>query len=161
LRPPPFSGRVVDAVRPPRLRGTQRRLIASCTWCLANRHCENCHRWWCGECYDPRGRSAKLKDLEKISAAGLDYLPSRQEMGFTIGESSKKGGDGIKFDPNKGAVTRECWDCGRVCARCALVQSRTCIRCKGTYCILHNTGCDEKTCDWCAFRGSDGGIPEI
>lgn len=100
LRPPPFSGRVIDAVRPPKLRGSQRRLIASCSWCLANRHCESCHRWWCGECYDPRGRSAKLKDLEKISAAGLDYLPSRQEMGFTTGESSKRGASGIKVFNN-------------------------------------------------------------
>jgi hypothetical protein len=100
LRPPPFSGRIVDAVRPPKLRGNQRRLIASCSWCLANRHCESCHRWWCGECYDPRGRSAKLKDLEKISAAGLDYLPSQHEMAFTTGESSKKGGNGIKVFNN-------------------------------------------------------------
>jgi hypothetical protein len=100
LRPPPFSGRVVDAVRPPKLRGTERRLIASCSWCLANRHCESCHRWWCGECYDPRGRSAKLKDLEAISAAGLDYLPSRQELGFTTGEASSKGGNAIKVFNN-------------------------------------------------------------
>ena len=100
LRPPPFSGRVVDAVRPPRLRRTPRRLIASCTWCLANRHCESCKKWWCGQCYDPRGRSARLKDLERISEAGLDYLPSRQELGFTTGESSRGGSEAIKVFNN-------------------------------------------------------------
>lgn len=100
LRPPPFSGRVIDAVRPPRLRGAQRRLIASCTWCLANRHCESCHRWWCGDCYDPRGSSAKLKDLEKLSAAGLDHLPSRQGTGVISGESNPKKGEGIKVFNN-------------------------------------------------------------
>ena len=100
LRPPPFSGRVVDAVRPPKLKGTPRRLITSCTWCLANRHCENCHIWWCGKCYDPRGRSAKMRDLERINAAGLEYLPSRQELGFTTGGSSKTAEAGIKVFNN-------------------------------------------------------------
>jgi hypothetical protein len=100
LRPPPSTGRVVDAVRPPRLTGSQRRLIASCTWCLANRHCESCHRWWCGNCYDPRRRSAKPKDLGKPSTADLDYLPSRQEMAFTVGDSTQKQGAGIKVFNN-------------------------------------------------------------
>lgn len=48
------------------------------------------------------------------------------------------------------AVTRECWDCGCVCADCASFYRRNCHRCKSSYCIAHNTGCDEKTvCDSC------------
>jgi hypothetical protein len=47
------------------------------------------------------------------------------------------------------AVTRECWDCGRVCASCADFYRRSCHRCKSAYCIAHNTGCDEKIVGLC------------
>ncbi|EXJ91159.1 hypothetical protein A1O1_04268 [Capronia coronata CBS 617.96] len=98
LWPPPSSGRVVDAVRPPLRLGENgealpQRLIVSCTWCLTNRHCESCHRWWCADCYNPTV-SKKLSDLERLSRAGLSYLPSREELdnGATSGER----GDHIK-----------------------------------------------------------------
>ena len=61
LDPPPFSGRPVDAIRPPssvHLRNdgktTPQRLIVSCVWCLTNRYCESCHRWWCVDCFNPK-----------------------------------------------------------------------------------------------------------
>jgi len=94
LWPPPPSGKIVDAVRPPPSRtrpgagSSRQRLIVSCTWCLANRHCESCQRWWCADCYHPR-KSKKLSDLERLSGAGLNYLPSREEL-------SSGGGDHIK-----------------------------------------------------------------
>lgn len=98
LWPPPSNGRLIDAVRPPR-RVTDdgsilpQHLIVSCTWCLTNRHCDNCHRWWCAACYNPT-KSKKLSDLERLDRAGLSYLPSREELGD--GASGGDGGDHIK-----------------------------------------------------------------
>lgn len=60
VSPPPFSGRLVDAVRP--LGGqlyhpetSQLRLVVSCSQCLHDRHCQCCQRYWCVRCYDPQG----------------------------------------------------------------------------------------------------------
>jgi len=96
LYPPPFSGKIIDAVRPPKgsvsSGQSQQRLIVSCSWCLANRHCDSCHRWWCGVCYNPK-QSQKLKDLERLSDAGLSYLPSRSELD---GAGSSARGDSVK-----------------------------------------------------------------
>lgn len=98
LWPPPSTGKLIDAVRPP-LRTDEngkilpQRLIVSCTWCLTNRHCENCHRWWCADCYNPT-ISKKLSDLERLSEAGLSYLPSREEL--DNGATSGDRGDHIK-----------------------------------------------------------------
>ena len=95
LHPPPFSGKLIDACRPPRRmtshqeKPVPRRFIASCTWCLANRHCESCHRWWCGDCYDPKQQTAKLKNLQRLQKAGLNYLPSREELSYTDSNSQK------------------------------------------------------------------------
>ncbi|KAI1618144.1 hypothetical protein EDD36DRAFT_23072 [Exophiala viscosa] len=160
LWPPPCNGRLVDAVRPPTKVMDDgsilpQRLIVSCTWCLTNRHCDNCHRWWCSDCYNPT-TSKKLSDLERLDRAGLSYLPSREEL--SGGASEENGGDHIKhrnltISPGQPAVTRDCFECGRVCSLCAPLSTRTCKRCKSTYCIQHNTGCDEFTCDWCMFRG--------
>lgn len=62
LWPPPWSGRLADAVRPPLRLGDKgtvlpQRLIVSCQWCLTLRHCDQCQKWWCAECYNP-GRSS-------------------------------------------------------------------------------------------------------
>lgn len=97
LWPPPASGKLVDAVRPmPRIasdgRPAKQRLNVSCTWCLTNRHCDNCHRWWCGDCYNP-DRTKKLDDLERLSQAGMMYLPSLEELCTGEGEDD---GDRIK-----------------------------------------------------------------
>ena len=61
LDPPPYSGRLVDAIRPPTPISTKgvskespQRLVVSCTWCLINRYCESCHRWWCIDCFNPK-----------------------------------------------------------------------------------------------------------
>jgi hypothetical protein len=85
LRPPPASGQIADAVRPPPLSKSDRetsfgqRLIVSCTWCLTNRHCERCHRWWCGSCYNTN-KSTKAQQLETfVSLTGL-YLPQGHEL---------------------------------------------------------------------------------
>jgi hypothetical protein len=86
LSPPPLSGQIVDAVRPPRLAKSEQeacpkqRLIVSCTWCLTNRHCENCHRWWCGSCYNIK-KSTKRQQLETfMDLTGLQYQPSGNEL---------------------------------------------------------------------------------
>ncbi|KAL2392280.1 hypothetical protein ABEF93_000163 [Exophiala dermatitidis] len=161
LWPPPVTGRLVDAVRPPLRRNEHneilpQRLIVSCTWCLTNRHCESCHRWWCADCYNPT-ISKKLNDLERLSQAGLSYLPSMEELDNTAMSGGR--GDHIKQQqqlrilPGQAAVTRDCFECGRVCGLCAPLSTRICKRCKSSYCLLHNTGCDEEVCDWCMFRG--------
>ncbi len=63
VSPPPFSGRLADAVRPPSMPGSskEQRLVVSCTWCLSDRHCQSCHRYWCGRCYDPQRRKRALQ----------------------------------------------------------------------------------------------------
>jgi hypothetical protein len=84
LWPPPTSGKLVDAVRPPPRRTADgkllpQRLIVSCPWCLTNRHCESCARWWCADCYNPK-KSKKLTDLERLGEAGLSYVPTWEEL---------------------------------------------------------------------------------
>lgn len=101
LSPPPTSGKLIDAVRPPvRLsedgNPIPQRLIVSCTWCLTNRHCDNCHRWWCADCYNLKN-SKRLGDLERLSRAGLSYVPSRDELRLGTGRASESGnGDYLK-----------------------------------------------------------------
>jgi len=97
LSPPPHSGKLLDATRPPGavIFGSSQppRLIVSCKWCLVNRHCDSCNRWWCADCYDPK-ESSKLRDLEALSSAGLDYLPAQEELQTFDRDGSK--GDSIK-----------------------------------------------------------------
>ncbi|KAK5957072.1 hypothetical protein OHC33_001441 [Knufia fluminis] len=98
LSPPPHSAKLIDAVRPPRAAITNsphsQRLIVSCKWCLVNRHCDSCHRWWCADCYNPK-QSNKLRDLEALSNAGLSYLPSAEELETGSASDGSKG-DSIK-----------------------------------------------------------------
>lgn len=54
LWPPAASGSIIDAVRPPSGPPRSQRLIVSCQWCIDNRHCDSCHRWWCSDCYNPQ-----------------------------------------------------------------------------------------------------------
>lgn len=101
LWPPPFSGKLVDAVRPPaRMTGDGRvlpqRLIVSCPWCLTNRYCESCHRWWCSDCYNPKN-SKKSSECQRRDKAGLSYVPTWEELnGGASTAGSNGGGDNIK-----------------------------------------------------------------
>ena len=84
LWPPPANAKLIDAVRPPPRISEQgkqlkQRLIVACSWCLTNRHCESCHRWWCADCYNPK-KSKKWSDMERLSTLGLSYLPSLEEL---------------------------------------------------------------------------------
>lgn len=84
LWPPPHTGKLIDAVRPPPRtaedgQSASQRLIVSCTWCLINRHCDSCHRWWCADCYDPQ-RSRRLEILESLKRAGPG------SSGITVGD---------------------------------------------------------------------------
>jgi hypothetical protein len=85
LYPPPSSGQIGDAVRPPPLSKSDRettsrqRLIVSCTWCLTNRHCESCHRWWCGACYNTNS-SAQIQQLESIVRETGVWAPQGAEL---------------------------------------------------------------------------------
>jgi len=94
LSPPPPSGLLIDAVRPPPLKPDpqtgklpEQRLIVSCSWCIANRHCENCHRWWCGRCYDPRAvaRSKSFAD----ATSSLYTTPDEETRKASRGNSIK------------------------------------------------------------------------
>ncbi len=81
LWPPPHSGKLIDAVRPPPRTGKDgkalpQRLIVSCTWCLANRHCDSCHRWWCADCYNPKLSKQLAKDLATLSRVAVGFLPA-------------------------------------------------------------------------------------
>lgn len=87
LAPAPWSGKLTDAVRPPSsLPASRQRLIVACKWCLVNRHCDSCHRWWCSECYNPK-QSRKLRDLEALSYSSQEPLfqtPAMEASGDSI-----------------------------------------------------------------------------
>lgn len=87
LSPPPFSGKLVDATRPPVGR---ERLIVSCTWCITNRHCDSCHRWWCARCYNPRKATRADSTAEDGSNGGSgSTVSSLDEVGAAATESFK------------------------------------------------------------------------
>lgn len=97
LSPPPPSGQIADAVRPPPLSSsdqqtpTGQRLIVSCTWCLANRHCESCHRWWCGLCYNTQ-QSTQAQQLETfVSLTGLQLSQEHEWQTDGTGGPAKQG----------------------------------------------------------------------
>jgi hypothetical protein len=109
LSPPPPSGQIADAVRPPPLANSEQesfpkqRLIVSCTWCLTNRHCENCHRWWCGSCYNNK-RSTKMQQLETfMDLTGLQYQPSGSELA-----TKTKAGKGSSIKVFNGLCVENC-----------------------------------------------------
>ncbi|KAH0837248.1 hypothetical protein AYO21_11601 [Fonsecaea monophora] len=85
LWPPPHTGKLIDAVRPP-LRLTEdgeilpQRLIVSCKWCLANRHCDSCHQWWCAECYNP-DRAKRFASPERLAPAADITAASEADRG--------------------------------------------------------------------------------
>ena len=88
LWPPPHSSKLIDAVRPPPRQPAQdgkprpQRLIVSCSWCMDNRHCESCHRWWCADCYDLK-RNKNFQTLEHLREAGVDEYLSGRELSIT------------------------------------------------------------------------------
>ena len=87
LAPAPWSGKLIDAVQPPSTLSTsKKRLIVSCKWCLVNRHCDSCNRWWCSDCYNPK-QSRKLHNLEAVSYNSQEPLfstPVPEESGDSI-----------------------------------------------------------------------------
>ena len=109
LSPPPPSGQIADAVRPPPLAKSEQescprqRLIVSCTWCLTNRHCENCHRWWCGSCYNTK-KSTKIQQLETfMDLTALHYQPSGDELA-----TKTKAGKGSSIKVFNGLCVENC-----------------------------------------------------
>lgn len=82
LWPPPHSGKLVDALRPPPRftkdgRPQPQRLIVSCSWCMDSRQCDSCHKWWCVDCYDPK-RNRSVQTVDHIREAGVDeFLAGR------------------------------------------------------------------------------------
>ncbi|ETI22735.1 hypothetical protein G647_06811 [Cladophialophora carrionii CBS 160.54] len=86
LWPPPRSGKLIDAVRPPPCFTEDgqillARLIVSCTWCLTNRHCDSCHRWWCADCYNPKLSRQLITDIERLSTTSAGFLPANAIKG--------------------------------------------------------------------------------
>ena len=94
LWPPPYTGKLVDAVRPPvRYDITTgepcQRLIVACSWCMDNRHCESCHKWWCSDCYNPK-QNTGFQTLEHLREVGMDmYLSGRELLGVNPGNNIK------------------------------------------------------------------------
>ncbi|KAL7269081.1 hypothetical protein RUND412_008269 [Rhizina undulata] len=46
-------------------------------------------------------------------------------------------------------VSLDCYDCGFLCESCTEPVSKTCLSCRGGYCIAHNEGADHERCEWC------------
>ena len=107
VSPPPFSGQLIDAVRPPLPTGegeATQKLVVSCTWCLSDRHCQSCHRYWCGKCYDPQRRKRALEleaQAEQHDDHDLDGSISEE-----LRRASEGGGSTIKV--YNGLCTQYC-----------------------------------------------------
>ena len=88
LWPPPHSAKLVDAVRPPSRQPTKdgkpqaQRLVVSCSWCMDNRHCASCGRYWCADCYNPK-RNKNFHTLEHLREAGADEYLSGRELSLS------------------------------------------------------------------------------
>ncbi len=106
LSPPPFSGRLVDAVRPPPSSSPkeQQRLVVSCTWCLSDRHCQSCHRYWCGRCYDPQRRRRALQ----LEAQAEHEEGDMARVSDELRRASESGGGGTSIKVYNGLCTQFC-----------------------------------------------------
>ncbi|KAG4436728.1 hypothetical protein IFR05_007782 [Cadophora sp. M221] len=51
LAPLPLHSSTVKAAKTP-FPGFEDRLLLRCTDCIRSRFCENCHKWWCEDCYE-------------------------------------------------------------------------------------------------------------
>ncbi|KAL2016343.1 hypothetical protein VTK56DRAFT_3855 [Thermocarpiscus australiensis] len=98
------------------------RFIPRCLDCIRDRYCTGCHRWWCELCYSVTRTSSPGGHTGSQSGAGLAH------------------------------VTKSCWECGMNCKECMNYTQRTCQRCGGGYCLIHNEGSNLVACDWCAGR---------
>ncbi|KIW17112.1 hypothetical protein PV08_04303 [Exophiala spinifera] len=129
LWPPPWTGSLVDAVRPPpppppsspslapnstndsgssRSSGVDsttkpiaQRLVASCTWCLTNRYCESCHRWWCIDCFNPASSSSSSSNshLQVLtSTAATTSTTTGTTTGSTASSTTVTGTTGDPLD---------------------------------------------------------------
>ena len=92
--PPPHSGKLVDAIRPPaRYHAAtgelRQRLIVACSWCMDNRYCESCHKWWCADCYCSK-KNTGFQTLEQLREVGMDmYLSGKELVGANPGNNVK------------------------------------------------------------------------
>ncbi|RDW66527.1 hypothetical protein BP6252_10162 [Coleophoma cylindrospora] len=57
LSPPPLHSSSAKLAKTPSssVSKSERRLLARCTDCLRQRHCQSCHKWWCESCYQVGG----------------------------------------------------------------------------------------------------------
>ncbi|KAK4099419.1 hypothetical protein N658DRAFT_498342 [Parathielavia hyrcaniae] len=136
LAPPPMhsaslhvamcpAGQTVRSRLPfiPTVKQQKARLIPRCFDCIRDRYCGRCHQWWCESCYiGPRASSPG-------AYAGLPTGPDSAQR-----------------------TKKSCWECGLNCEDCIEDTQRTCQRCGGGYCLIHNEGSNEVACDWCAGR---------
>ncbi|KAK4243280.1 hypothetical protein C7999DRAFT_36402 [Corynascus novoguineensis] len=99
------------------------RFIPRCFDCIRDRYCAGCHKWWCESCYIGPRASSPAGDAETYSG------------------------------PDSAHVSKSCWECGMNCKDCIDGTQRTCNRCGGGYCLIHNEGSNMVACDWCAGRG--------
>ncbi|KAK0122543.1 hypothetical protein ONS96_009585 [Cadophora gregata f. sp. sojae] len=51
LAPPPLHSSTLKAAKMP-FPGFEDKLLLRCADCLRSRFCENCHKWWCEDCYE-------------------------------------------------------------------------------------------------------------
>jgi len=51
LAPPPLHSSTIKAAKTP-FPGFGDKMLLRCTDCLRSRYCENCHKWWCEDCYE-------------------------------------------------------------------------------------------------------------
>lgn len=104
VSPPPFSGRLVDAVRPPfSPTSEQQTLVVSCGWCLSDRYCQSCHRYWCGKCYHPLRRKRALQ-LE----AQAEHEETDENVSAELRRLSECGGGGTSIKVYNGLCTQYC-----------------------------------------------------
>ncbi|KAL9109905.1 MAG: hypothetical protein Q9227_005428 [Pyrenula ochraceoflavens] len=74
LSPPPSVPTIAAAVQPTTHPSNPHPwLLMSCKFCLANRWCEQCNRWWCHECYDPQSTLQDPSNYEIPPDGGMEF----------------------------------------------------------------------------------------
>lgn len=119
VSPPPFSGRLVDAVRPlagqsDRAETRQLRLVVSCSQCLRDRHCQFCQRYWCVQCYDPQLRGNGGSQLK----AQIQRDENEMSIAEEVRAASEVGGGGSAVTAGIATATIKVYNgfCTQYCA---------------------------------------------
>ncbi|KAA8576238.1 hypothetical protein EYC84_006387 [Monilinia fructicola] len=118
LSPPPLHASTTNAAKTPfQLSKSREKLMVRCMDCLRDRYCENCHKWWCEDCFEGTGMISSTSSSQ-------------------VSPSSKTETETIKF-----SLSRSCLFCGLNCHECI---KKTQLRCKILRLVLSQWSTNER-----------------